>query len=115
MQLAQPRTATRVRPSVHPPVGHRCEGVGGGDRGYKPNCNEGVCGCGCVWVGGRGGRGEGGMGEEEGGHKANKGKGGGGGLHNIPASVWFVPSWHTSTVDPVKAMTSCAQHHSRCM
>jgi hypothetical protein len=24
LQLAQPRTATRVRPSVQPPVGHRC-------------------------------------------------------------------------------------------
>jgi hypothetical protein len=60
------------------------------------------------------------MGEEEVGLKANKGKGGGqgggqGGLHNIPASVCFVPSWHTPTVDPVTAMTWCAQHHSRCM
>jgi hypothetical protein len=26
LQLAQPRTATRVRPSVQPPVGHRCGG-----------------------------------------------------------------------------------------
>lgn len=47
LQMAQPRTATRVRPSVHPPVGHRCDlAVVRGERGVI--VGGGVVGVGLV-------------------------------------------------------------------